>query len=126
MININGISIDYRGQGSGVAVIFLHAFPLDQTMWDDQLAVLHNHCRTITLDLRGFGQSDAPHAPYLKVIVGSEDTLTPVAEAESLRNGIKGAKLRLIDGAGHLSNMEQPQEFNAVLIEFIESMKQAF
>ena len=40
LININGIRIDYRDQGAGVPVIFIHAFPLNQTMWDDQLAVL--------------------------------------------------------------------------------------
>jgi pimeloyl-ACP methyl ester carboxylesterase len=264
LINTNGISIDYRDQGAGVPVIFIHAFPLNQTMWDDQLAVLHNHCRTITLDLRGFGQSDAPQGSYLMdqmaadirglmsalgidravlvglsmggyvslafyrnypesvralvladtrasadthearkrrlksaeraeregarviaedmiplllgrttlesrpsvvervrtmieansplgiagaqrgmaerrdstyilpgldspvlIIVGSEDTLTPVAEAESLRNGIRGARLRVIAGAGHLSNMERPEEFNTALIEFIEETVKA-
>jgi len=46
-------------------VIFIHAFPLNQTMWDDQLVALQNHCRVITLDLRGFGRSDAPPGPYL-------------------------------------------------------------
>src|SRR5713101_3952352 len=66
LINVNGISVDYRDQGAGIPVIFIHAFPLNQTMWDDQLAVLHNRCcRTITLDLRGFCQSDAPQGPYL-------------------------------------------------------------
>src|SRR5438132_12664455 len=65
LMNVNGISIDYRDQGAGVPVIFIHAFPLNQTMWDEQLAVLHSRCRTITLDLRGFGQSDAPQGSYL-------------------------------------------------------------
>ena len=251
--------MDYRDQGAGVPVIFIHAFPLNQTMWDDQLAVLQSRCRTITLDLRGFGQSDAPQGSYLMdqmaadvrglmsalgidravlvglsmggyvslafyrnypesvralvladtrasadthearkrrlksaeraeregarviaedmiplllgrttldsrpsvvervrtmieansargiagaqrgmakrrdstyilpgldspvlVIVGSEDTLTPVAEEESLLNGIRGARLCVIAGAGHLSNMEQPEEFNSALLDFIE------
>lgn len=261
LIKTNGISIDYRDGGTGIPVIFIHAFPLNQTMWDDQLAPLQNHCRVITLDLRGFGRSDAPQGPYFMdqmaadvrglmsaldidqallvglsmggyaalafcrnypdsvramvladtrasadthearerrlksaeraeregaravaedmiplllgrttlesrpfviervrtmieansprgiagaqhgmserrdsthilpgmdfpvlVIVGSEDTLTPVAEAESLRNGIRGARLRVIERAGHLSNMERPEEFNTALIEFIEEI----
>jgi len=54
------------------------------------------------------------------IVVGSEDTLTPVTEAESLRSGIRGARLRVIAGAGHLSNMEQPEEFNSALLDFIE------
>lgn len=64
LIRINGIRLDYRDQGSGIPVIFIHAFPLNQTMWDDQCVALQNHCRTITLDLRGFGSSDVPRGPY--------------------------------------------------------------
>jgi pimeloyl-ACP methyl ester carboxylesterase len=55
------------------------------------------------------------------IVVGSEDTLTPVAEAERMCGGIRGAHLRTIDNAGHLSNLEQPEEFNAALIDFIAS-----
>jgi len=58
------------------------------------------------------------------ILVGAEDTLTRVAEAESLRDGIHQAELHVIEGAGHLSNLEQPHEFNAALINFIESLKQ--
>jgi len=256
--NINGISITYRDDGSGLPLIFFHAFPLNQTMWDDQSSELRNHCRVVTLDLRGFGQSSAPPGPYsmdqmaadvralmsvldidkavlvglsmggyialafyrnypeavralvladtrgsadthearsrrlrsaekvettgskaiaddmvplllgrttlesrplivervrlmieanspqgiagaqramaarrdstyilagvdfpVLIVVGSEDTLTPISEAESLRNGIAGARLYIVEGAGHLSNLEQPDEFNSALIRFI-------
>lgn len=61
---INGIRIDYRDEGSGLPVVFIHAFPLNQTMWDDQVAEARHQCRAITLDLRGFGKSDAPPGPY--------------------------------------------------------------
>ena len=259
---LNGINIEYRDEGTGLPVIFIHAFPLNQTMWDDQVAALRNHCRVVTLDLRGFGRSDAPQGPYrmdqmaadvralmtvlnldkpvfvglsmggyialalyrnypeavralvladtrasgdtheargrrlksaerakldgskaiardmvplllgrstlenrpsvvqrvqamiesnspqgiagaqrgmaarrdstyilagidfpVLIVVGSEDTLTPVAEAESLRNGIPGARLCVIKGAGHLANMEQPDEFNTALAQFVEPLK---
>jgi pimeloyl-ACP methyl ester carboxylesterase len=257
---INGIEIDYRDEGAGVPVIFIHAFPLNQRMWDDQVSRLRDHFRAISLDLRGFGGTDAPHGPYsidemaadvrglmtaleidravlvglsmggyialaffrnhpeavrglvladtragadtqearerrlssamkaeregsraigedmiplllgqttietrpsvvekvrtmiegnspqgiagaqramaerrdssnmlsvidvpVLIVVGSEDTLTPVAKAERMQNGIRGALLRIIDDAGHLSNLEQPEEFNAALIDFIAS-----
>lgn len=61
---IDGIKIDYRDEGSGSPVVFIHAFPLNQTMWDDQVAEVRHQCRAITLDLRGFGNSDAPPGPY--------------------------------------------------------------
>lgn len=260
---INGIDIDYCDEGAGEPVIFLHAFPLNQTMWDEQVAALADHCRTVTLDLRGLGNSaaagetsamdemaadvrglmamleierativglsmggyvalafyrnypdavralvladtrasaDSPEArarrrqsaekaeregaraiaddmiplllgrstlesrPEIQarvramiegnsahgiaaaqrgmaarhdstymlvamdfptlILVGAEDTLTRVAESESLRDGIHQAELQVIAGAGHLSNLEQPQAFNAALRQFIQSLKQ--
>jgi pimeloyl-ACP methyl ester carboxylesterase len=259
---LNGINIDYRDEGAGLPVIFLHAFPLNQTMWDDQVTALRNHCRVVTLDLRGFGHSDAPQGPYkmdqmaadvralmtilnldkvvlvglsmggyialalyrnypetlralvladtrasgdtqearrrrlksaeraeldgstaiardmvplllglstienrpsvvkrvqamiesntpqgiagaqrgmaerrdstyilagidfpVLIVVGSEDTLTPVADAESLRNGIPGARMCVIESAGHLSNLERPDAFNTALDQFVERLK---
>ncbi|HXF39785.1 MAG TPA: alpha/beta hydrolase, partial [Blastocatellia bacterium] len=61
---INGIEIDYRDEGSGLPVVFIHAFPLNQSMWDAQLSYLRDHCRVISLDLRGFGGSKAPNVVY--------------------------------------------------------------
>jgi 3-oxoadipate enol-lactonase len=261
LININEMGIDYRDHGSGEPVVFIHAFPLNQTMWDHQLSRLQNSFRVITTDLRGFGRSDAPDGPYsmtqmaddvrallyhldihrmtlvglsmggyislallrkypkvvralvladtratadtpearerrlisadkaeregvraiaddmvplllgrtsldtrpdvvrrvremiegnspqgiaaaqrgmseridsttllaelelpCQVIVGSEDVLTPLSEAETLHRGIKGARFNVIDRAGHLSNLEQPEEFNRVLSDFIGSL----
>ncbi|HXG63487.1 MAG TPA: alpha/beta hydrolase [Blastocatellia bacterium] len=258
---INGIKIDYRDEGKGLPVIFIHAFPLNQTMWDEQVAALKGRFRAVTLDLRGFGNSDAPEGPYFMeqmaadvrglmselaidraalvglsmggyislafyrnypdavralvladtragadtpegrerryksaekalaqgagaiaddmvpialgastresrpevvarmrriveansprgiaaaqrgmaerpdstamladitcpalIIVGDEDGLTPVAEAETLHRGIQGSRLEVIASAGHLSNLECPEEFNAALVEFLESL----
>ncbi|MFY9570569.1 MAG: alpha/beta fold hydrolase [Blastocatellia bacterium] len=262
-IETSGIYIDYLDRGSGLPVIFIHAFPLNQTMWEEQVSALSAKFRIITVDLRGFGNSDAPKIAYeldqmaadvhgvmsslnidravlvglsmggyvsmafyrnypeavcalvladtrasadtpearerrlrsaekteregvtaiandmvpmllgrttletrasvvdrvrgmievnprvgvanaqramaarrdstsllagidfpVLIIVGSEDTLTPVSEAESLRNGIRGSRLCIIDGAGHLSNLEQPEEFNTALSDFIGSLRE--
>ncbi len=57
---INGISMAYHEQGSGVPVVFLHAFPLSRMMWAPQEAALASQFRIITIDLRGHGESDAP------------------------------------------------------------------
>jgi 3-oxoadipate enol-lactonase len=263
-IKVNGINIDYRDEGEGSPVIFIHAFPLNQSMWDEQVAAVKNYCRAITLDLRGFGNSDVAEGPHSMdqmasdvralmsaldidsativglsmggyisfalyrnhpeavramvladtrasadthegrerraksaekaeregakaiaddvipallarstvesrpdvvgrlramieanspqgiaaaqrgmaerrdstyilaamdfptlIIVGSEDALTPVAEAEAMRDGLRGSDMRVIEGAGHLSNLEKPHEFNALLVEFIERLDAA-
>jgi len=259
---INGLDIAYNDQGTGTPLIFLHAFPLNRTMWAPQEAVLSRQYRVITMDLRGHGESDAPlwrfsleqyaddvaglldhlaipqavlvglsmggyvgFAVYRKhadrvtalvladtraqadseegrtgrfnlaqtafrkgpgavadimlpkllgatslktrpdlarhlrriiegndvsgmivdsmamadrpdslpllpriacptmVIVGEEDQTTPPAEAEVIAQGIPGAKLAVIPGAGHLSNLEQPERFNNVVGEFAAGLQ---
>lgn len=57
---INGITLAFNDQGTGLPIIFLHAFPLNRTMWAEQEAALSSQFRVITLDLRGHGESDAP------------------------------------------------------------------
>jgi len=57
---INGISLAYTDKGAGLPVVFLHAFPLNRTMWDAQEEALASRHRVITIDLRGHGESDAP------------------------------------------------------------------
>lgn len=53
------------------------------------------------------------------VVVGEEDVVTPRAEAERLAGGIAGARLEVIPAAGHLSSLEHPDAFNAVLADFL-------
>ncbi len=52
------------------------------------------------------------------VVVGSEDVLTPPAEAAAMASAIPGARLVTIPGAGHLANLEAPAAFEAVLAAF--------
>ncbi len=58
--HINGITLGYNDRGTGMPLVFLHAFPLNRTMWAPQEEALSRRFRTITLDLRGHGESDAP------------------------------------------------------------------
>ena len=44
-------------EGRGDPIVFLHAFPLDGTMWDRERAELSQTRRVIVPDLRGFGRS---------------------------------------------------------------------
>ena len=53
------------------------------------------------------------------VVVGELDTLTPPSLAKDIANEIPNAKLEIISGAGHLSNIEQPKMFNNVVINFL-------
>jgi len=55
---INGLTLSYSDQGTGTPLVFIHAFPLSQTMWQPQIDALANSYRVITIDLRGHGESD--------------------------------------------------------------------
>jgi pimeloyl-ACP methyl ester carboxylesterase len=56
------------------------------------------------------------------VIVGRDDTLTPPAKSEEMAARIRDARLVVLDGAGHLANLEQPDNFNAALRSFLQSV----
>jgi pimeloyl-ACP methyl ester carboxylesterase len=53
------------------------------------------------------------------VLVGEEDALTPVADAEALARGTDDARLRKLPGAGHLANLEAPLEWNRAVLSFL-------
>ena len=56
-------------------------------------------------------------------IFGAEDVITPVEpEGKSMAAAIPGAKLVVIPNAGHLSNLEQPEAFNAAVREFLPTL----
>jgi len=54
------------------------------------------------------------------VVVGDEDVVTPRANADELREKIPGAEFVPIANAGHLSNLEAPDAFNAALTRFLD------
>ena len=54
------------------------------------------------------------------VIAGECDQPTPPQRMELYRDGIKGARMAVVEGAGHLPNVEQPDGFNRALAEFLD------
>lgn len=60
------------------------------------------------------------HAPAL-IVAGELDEATPPSQAKELHAAIVGSELVLLRGAGHLSNVEQPDEFNEFLLTFLPS-----
>jgi pimeloyl-ACP methyl ester carboxylesterase len=52
---IAGTRMSYEDRGKGPAVLFLHAFPLNLAMWDEQARALASTHRVIRFDARGFG-----------------------------------------------------------------------
>ncbi|WP_206796504.1 alpha/beta fold hydrolase [Amycolatopsis sp. MtRt-6] len=53
------------------------------------------------------------------VVVGSEDEFTPVGDAELIHREIRNSALVVIEGAGHLPNLEREAEFDEALGTFL-------
>ena len=62
------------------------------------------------------------HVPTL-IICGEEDKPTPSALSEALHRLIPKSELKMIAHAGHLTNLERPVEFDAVVAAFIEPLE---
>ncbi|MFF1736958.1 alpha/beta fold hydrolase [Streptomyces sp. NPDC058247] len=63
----------------------------------------------------------ATTAPTL-VVVGADDGYTPPEDARGIQRLIPHAALTVVDRAGHLPNLEQPEAFNASLVDFLNSL----
>lgn len=63
-------------------------------------------------------RASAIRVPAL-VLVGSEDRITPPDLSVELAGMIEGATLETIAGAGHLANIEKPDEFNHAITDFL-------
>jgi len=83
---INGITIAYSDRGTGLPIIFLHAFPLNRSMWAQQEDALCSQFRIITIDLRGHGDSDAPLWHY--TLEQSADDVCALLDRLSIQQAI--------------------------------------
>lgn len=56
------------------------------------------------------------------VIVGSEDALTPLPFSEAMVAGMPDARLHVVEGSGHLTALERPEEWVAVVRPFLAAV----
>jgi 3-oxoadipate enol-lactonase len=57
------------------------------------------------------------------VVVGAEDALTPPAGARAMAAAIPDARLAIIEGAGHLASLEQPEAFTGAVRSFLQKLR---
>ncbi len=58
-VRVRGIELAYEIEGSGPAVVLLHGYPFNRSMWREQVEALRSSYRVITPDLRGHGETSA-------------------------------------------------------------------
>lgn len=85
--------------------------------WMDERGLVSNML-AIATRTNIFYQLKDIYTPAL-VIVGKKDELTPVINSFYLKEGLKNSIFKVIEDAGHLSNLEKPDEFNKAVEEFL-------
>ncbi len=59
--------------------------------------------------------------PQPKLLIwGSDDQTIPISESDGLRKLMPKMEFKVIQGAGHVPSTEKPQEFNRILLEFLQ------
>jgi pimeloyl-ACP methyl ester carboxylesterase len=55
------------------------------------------------------------------LVVGSDkDMITPLPLSQELADGIPGARLAVIENAGHIPSLDQPDQFNQIVLDFLQ------
>jgi pimeloyl-ACP methyl ester carboxylesterase len=89
-ISLPTVDLACIDRGAGIPVVLLHGFPLDHTMWSNQIDALEHSCRVIAPDLRGFGQSSLGDAdPALGIAIELyADDIAELLDAMEVREPI--------------------------------------
>jgi len=56
------------------------------------------------------------------VIGADQDLAIPLGHSVVLDSGLPNSRLQVVAGAGHLANLEQPEQFNRILIDYLDSL----
>jgi 3-oxoadipate enol-lactonase len=68
-----------------------------------------------------FAHQSEIHVPTL-IIVGDADVVAILFQAQILESGIAGAKKAIIPNTAHHLNMEEPEKFNNIVLDFLEGL----
>jgi pimeloyl-ACP methyl ester carboxylesterase len=138
LLETNGARLAYDEDGSGPAVVLIHAGVADRSMWDDQVAALRDAYRVIRHDTRGFGETETDAVAFSnRADIGA--LLDHLGEERAHVVGLsRGGQIALdfaIEApdrvrsltvvAGGISGRESPAELPAETWEPVEAMWKA-
>ncbi|NLL37276.1 MAG: alpha/beta hydrolase [Fretibacterium sp.] len=63
-MNVKGVPVHFRDEGSGKTVLFLHGWGVDHSSFGEAFERTRGHYRVCALDLPGFGRSEEPPAAW--------------------------------------------------------------
>jgi 3-oxoadipate enol-lactonase len=78
------------------------------------------HCRAL---IAGSAKADQPKiaCPAL-LVVGDQDPVTPLSLQRQIAAAIAKSHIRIVPNTAHLTMLETPESFNAVLLEFLATL----
>ena len=85
-INRDGITLYYEVSGSGTAIVLIHGFLCDGSLFTHQTAALERTHRVINIDLRGHGRSGPSESPY--TIYDLVDDVVAVLDTEGVASAV--------------------------------------
>jgi len=134
-LETNGARIAYDVDGSGPAVLLIHAGVANRTMWEDQVAALKDAYRVIRHDTRGYGETETGAVEFSNRadIAALLDHLgEPAAHVVGLSRGGQIALDFAIESPDHVRSLtvvaggiggyESPDEVAAETWEPVEAM----
>jgi sigma-B regulation protein RsbQ len=101
-VDVDHLKIHYTNYGKGeTALLFVHGWACDETVWSEQPPALAEKIRVITIDLPGHGQSDKP-----ETIEYDKDLYT-----RAIDGIIKDAGVKSVILVGHSNGTSFVREF---------------
>lgn len=82
---VGAVTLGATVEGDGPALLLVHGFPLDRSIWQHQVATLAGW-RRVAPDLRGMGSSDAPAEGY--AMAAYADDLARLLERLGVRRAV--------------------------------------
>jgi pimeloyl-ACP methyl ester carboxylesterase len=64
MYEYNDLKLAYSVEGEGDAVVFLHGWGCDKSIWKSSIEALRSHFKVVAVDFAGFGSSQEPNSVW--------------------------------------------------------------
>lgn len=104
----NGATLCYEIAGSGDPLVLVHTGMADGRMWGPQMEAFSAHYRTVRYDTRGFGGSPMVEDLYSH-------------HADLLERELSNARKAAMPGTAHPPNMQSPEQFNNLVLDFLRN-----
>lgn len=123
-IPTNGLQYHTAQAGQGPLVLLLHGFPESWYSWRHQILFLAEHgYHAVAPDMRGYGEQKITQPAMF--VVGDRDPVMGINQTalkkmpQFVPNLVVNEK---IEGVGHWTQYEKPEQFNKILLRFLQQL----